>query len=134
VTADKFRRLALALPGVYEQQHMKHPDFRISGKIMATLGYPDEAWGTVKLTPEQQSSFVKASPESFRPCRGVWGERGATNVQLASASVATVRAAIAVARQNLVAKVEGSLAPPKRPGRHSRIDSPSRPKKKLART
>jgi hypothetical protein len=52
-TAD-FRRLALALPETAEHAHMDHPDFRVRGKIFATLGYPAQGWGRVKLTPEQQ--------------------------------------------------------------------------------
>jgi hypothetical protein len=68
MTADKFRRLVLDLPGVSEREHMDHPDFRVGGKIIATLGYPDESWGMVKLTPEQQWSFVTISPGAFRPC------------------------------------------------------------------
>jgi hypothetical protein len=102
MTVDKFRRLALDLPGVTEQAHMDHPDFRVGGKIIATLGYPDESWGMVKLTPEQQQSFVTAAPEAFRPCNGVWGQRGATNVELASARVADVRAALDAAWRNVV--------------------------------
>ena len=51
VTADAFRRLALSLPEAVEGSHMGHADFRVCGKIFATLG-PDETWGMVKLTPE----------------------------------------------------------------------------------
>jgi hypothetical protein len=104
MTADKFRSLALELAGVSERAHMGHPDFRVEGKIIATLGYPDESWGMVKLTPEQQKSFVTKAPDAFRPCNGTWGERGATNVRLDSAKVSFVRAALDAAWQNVVVK------------------------------
>jgi hypothetical protein len=94
MTPNDFRNLALGLPGAVESAHMHHPDFRIDGKIFATLGYPDEDWGMVKLTPEQQRAFVTRAPEVFHSCRGAWGERGATNVHLASARKTLVQAAL----------------------------------------
>jgi len=102
MTPNKFRRLALDLEGVSEHEHMRHPDFRVAGRIFATLGYPDENWAMVKLTPEQQRSFVGMAPETFRPCKGTWGERGATNVQLEVAKVTVVRAALDEAWRNVV--------------------------------
>jgi hypothetical protein len=107
MTPNKFRRIALDLPEVTERDHMGHPDFRVAGRIFATLGYPDENWGMVKLTPEQQRSFVTTTPGTFRPCNGIWGERGATNVHLETAKVATVRAALDTAWRNVVAKKKG---------------------------
>jgi hypothetical protein len=53
MTATQFRRVALGFPGVIESAHMNHPDFRVEGKIFASLGYPDETAGMVKITPEQ---------------------------------------------------------------------------------
>ena len=84
MTADKFRKLALSFPEVSEQAHMAHPDFRVGGKIFATLG-PDEDWGMVKLTPNQQEPLVRGEPEVFQPASGAWGRRGATIVRLADA-------------------------------------------------
>lgn len=104
MTPEAFRRLALQLPGATEREHMRHPDFRINRKIFATLAYPNEDWGMVKLTPEQQKSFLKEAPDAFRPCKGVWGERGATNLQLAKAKAAVVRKALKTAFQNMAAK------------------------------
>ena len=108
MTPDKFRRLALDLPGVTEKEHMGHPDFRVAGKIIATLGYPDEKWGMIKLTPEQQRCFVTEAPDTFRPCNGTWGERGATNVQLANASPTRIRAALNDAWRNVAATKEAA--------------------------
>jgi hypothetical protein len=63
MTPASFRKLALALPEAVEAAHMDHPDFRVVGKIFATLGYPDEPRGMVKLTPEQQADFVGKAPK-----------------------------------------------------------------------
>ena len=101
MTSDAFRRLALALPEAVESAHMNHPDFRVGGKIFATLGYPDEHWGMLKLTPEQQSAVVAKSPQMFQPVKGAWGRQGSTNVHLPSARVGPVRAAMKVAWVNL---------------------------------
>lgn len=82
MTTEDFRRLALALPGAIESAHMRHPDFRVNGKIFATLDYPDEHWGMVKLSPEEQHSFAQTEPDAFMPVNGAWGRRGCTNVRL----------------------------------------------------
>ena len=84
MTADQFRELALSLPGATEASHMDHPDFRVGGKIFATLA-PGEVLGMVKLTPDQQGVFVRTEPANFYPVKGTWGIRGATYVRLESA-------------------------------------------------
>lgn len=104
MTPNEFRKLALEIPGATESAHMNHPDFRAEGKIFATLGYPDDTFGMVKLTPEQQQTFVKKSPTAFRPCKGVWGERGATNVILDAAKKAEVKTAMKLAVKNVMAE------------------------------
>jgi hypothetical protein len=72
--------MALSLPEAVEASHMDHPDFRVRGKIFATLGYPDEDWGMVSLSPTDQQLLVLAEPGVFVPANGAWGRRGATNV------------------------------------------------------
>ena len=104
VTVAEFRSLALSLPEAVESGHMDHPDFRVRGKIFATLGYPDEAWGMVKLTPEQQGQFIRAEPGVFVPAAGAWGQHGSTTVRLASVSDGSVRHAIAAAWRNVAPK------------------------------
>jgi len=104
MTIEKFRSLALSIPGASESAHMGHPDFRLEGRIFATLGYPDERHGMVKLAPQQQEKFVQRAPEVFGPCAGVWGRRGATAVRLASARVGLIRAALDEARLNVIGK------------------------------
>jgi len=97
MTANDFRRLALSFPETEERAHMNHPDFRVCGKIFATLGYPDKSRGMVKLPPEQQHYFSKDYPEVFVPVKGVWGRRGATSVHLKAADKETMRKAIQAA-------------------------------------
>jgi N-acetylmuramic acid 6-phosphate etherase len=80
---------------------MDHPDFRVGGKIFATLGYPDEHWGMVKLRPEQQETFTRDYPDAFAPVKGGWGRQGATQVRLDSVGKATLRRAITEAYRNL---------------------------------
>jgi hypothetical protein len=101
MTPDGFRRLALALPASEEGAHMGHPDFRVRGKIFATLGAPGAGWGMVKLTPEQQDGFVDFAPKVFAPVKGGWGLRGATNVRLSAATARTLRPALETAWRNV---------------------------------
>jgi hypothetical protein len=101
MTPDGFRRLALGLPETSEVGHMGHPDFRVGGKIFATLGYPDGGWGMVKLTPDQQEAFVAAQPDVFAPVKGGWGRGGATNVKLKSAKTRNLRLALTLAWRNV---------------------------------
>jgi hypothetical protein len=97
MTVNQFRRMALSLPEVEERGHMAHPDFRVGGKIFATLGYPDKKWGMVKLTPEQQRIFVPANPGVFVPAPGTWGVKGSTLVCLKAAKSDTVHEAMRAA-------------------------------------
>ena|SRR5689334_16118285 len=110
MTAQRFRRIALGLPGAVESAHGGHPDFRVGGKVFASLGYPDKAWGMVKLTPDEQQILVEAEPKIFRPVPGGWGKRGSTNVHLASADAASLRSALTMAWTRVAPK-----GPAKRP-------------------
>jgi hypothetical protein len=78
---------------------MGHPDFRVGGKIFATLG-PDNDWGMVKLTPDQQANCLRALPAAATPASGAWGRRGATIIQLRAADAAIVRGALLDAWRN----------------------------------
>ena len=113
MTAAEFRRMALGFPEATEGAHMDHPDFRVGGKIFATLGYPESGVGMVKLFPDQQKDLVRAEPEAFTPVNGLWGRRGATYVRLNAARKASVRRALAAAWRNtaprkLVSQYEGN--------------------------
>lgn len=122
MTPNQFRKVALGLPGAEERAHMAHPDFRVRGKIFATLGYPDDGHGMVKLTPDQQVDCMETDP-SFSPPAGAWGRRGATTVLLKTADPEIVRIALAAAWRNtappaLVPKT--ASAPAARPSRKKR--------------
>jgi hypothetical protein len=106
MTPDDFRKLALSLPETAEQEHMNHPDFRVRGKIFATLGYPQDDWAMIKLTPEQQANFVQAEPAMFVPVKGGWGRQGSTNVILGAAKKTMVRKALAEAWNAAAAKAK----------------------------
>lgn len=82
VSAAEFTRLALALPGTEEREHMGHPDFRVDGKIFATLGHPDDRHGTLTLSPVDQAILVRTYPDAFTPAAGAWGRAGGTSVVL----------------------------------------------------
>ena len=100
MTTDDFRRLALSFPDTQESAHMNHPDFRVNGKIFATLDYPDDGYAMVKLPPEQQAAFVELEPSAFAPVKGGWGRQGATNVRLKTVKEESLRGALTVAWQN----------------------------------
>ncbi len=97
MTADEFREIALSLPEAVEIGHMGHPDFRVGKKIFATLGYPDDDHGMIKLMPEQQALFTEKSPTVFSPAKGKWGLSGSTLVALKPAKPRAIRQAMAMA-------------------------------------
>jgi hypothetical protein len=97
--ADDFRCIALGMTGAVEGAHMGHPDFRVGGRIFATL-HPDAQWGMVKLTPEQQREFVTSCPDVFEPEKGAWGLQGCTAVRLSAADEETIGEALTLAWRN----------------------------------
>jgi hypothetical protein len=104
MTANEFRRMALSFPEAVESSHQDHPDFRVGGKVFATLGYFDKGWGMVKLMPDQQAEYVEAQPKVFVPAKGTWGRRGATCVLLKSAKKLALRKALEEAWLNVAPK------------------------------
>jgi hypothetical protein len=104
MTEDDIRSMALSLPEAIESAHMSHPDFRVRGKIFATLGYPKKGWGMVKLTPEQQKRLIQDEPEVFVPAAGAWGRKGSTTVDLAKADKDLVFTALVAAWRNAAPK------------------------------
>jgi hypothetical protein len=98
MTPNQFRRIALGMSGASEGSHMAHPDFRVNGRIFATLS-PDNKSGMVTLTPEEQQEFISANPGMFSPASGAWGRQGCTMVALAAADEATVGEAMTLAWQ-----------------------------------
>jgi hypothetical protein len=108
MTVNEFRGLALSLPDASESAHMGHPDFRVHGKIFATLGYPDQRFGVVLLTPEQQREFVLLAPDTFVPVPGGWGLKGSTRVVLEKADESHVLDALLTAYRRVPAKKASS--------------------------
>ncbi len=104
MSASRFRLTALALSDAVESTHQGKADFRVRKRIFATLGHPDENWGTLKLTAEQQSMLVAAEPDIFRPVPGGWGKQGYTNIRLAKADTTTLKSALAMAWANVAPK------------------------------
>lgn len=98
-----YRRLALALPDAVESSHMGSPDFRIHGKIFATLAHRAKGLGTLMLTPEQQAEFLADAGEYFTPAPGAWGRSGSTLVKL-DAPEEMLAGAINRAYRNVLAK------------------------------
>jgi hypothetical protein len=110
MTARDFRRIALGMDGAIEASHMDHPDFRVNGKIFATI-HADHVHGMVKLTPEQQDRFMREHPTMFHPAAGAWGRQGSTMVTFAHATEDVLGEAMTMAWQNLArqAKNESSI-------------------------
>ena len=104
MTAADFRRIALSLDGAEERAHMGHPDFRVRGKIFATLGSPDRTFAMVAHSPLRQEDFVREHPRAFTPVPGAWGEKGATRVKLRYAKAGAVREALTLAWRKRAAR------------------------------
>lgn len=96
MTPEQFRRAVLRLPEVVEGAHHGHADFRVGGRIIATIGYPSAAHAVVMLSPSDQDLIVRAH-DGFAPVPGKWGASGNTMVMLASADRAAVEAALEAA-------------------------------------
>ena len=97
MTPDEFRRIALGFPEAVEGSHMGHADFRVGGKIFATLGYPNDQFGVLMLSPQDQDLVIRDHPSVFAPVKGKWGESGSTTVALARATEGAVLPALEAA-------------------------------------
>ena len=94
MNVEDFRRIALSLEGAEESSHMGSPDFRVGGRIFATLASQDQGYGNLMLTPEQQAAFVEEMPEVFLPIAGGWGRMGMTHIRLSKANEDTLTGAL----------------------------------------
>jgi hypothetical protein len=97
MTPADFSRIALSLEGVEQGSHMGAVDFRVGGRIFATLAHRAQGYGNLMLTPEQQAEFVEELPEVFVPVAGGWGRMGATHVVLARVGEDVLRGALGTA-------------------------------------
>lgn len=108
MTPADFRRIALSLEGADEGSHMGSVDFRVGGRIFATLAHARQGYGNLMLTPEQQAAFVAELPDVFLPVHGGWGRSGATHIRLAEATEDVLTGALQTAWK---LRVEKNRAP-----------------------
>ena len=104
MTTEQFREIALSFPEAVEAAHMGHPDFRVGGKIFATLGYPNDTRAVLVLLPDEQKEVISQHPEMFEPVPGGWGHGGSTQVLLAHVTQPVLEAAMRKAWQRKAPK------------------------------
>jgi hypothetical protein len=123
ISPDDFRRIALGMDNASEGAHMGHPDFRVKGRVFATLHH-DHLHGMVKLTPEQQQTFVLEHQTVFVPENGAWGRQGCTRVRLDAVDEDTLGAAMTLAWRNMSETPAARRSPPGRPATRPRTSRP----------
>ena len=123
MTAKDFRRIALSLEGAEEGSHMGSADFRVGGRIFATLAAQKLGYGNLMLSPEQQAEFVAEQPDIFVPIAGGWGKAGATNIGLSASNEDMLAGALRTAWRLRIEKNA-------KPGGKPRSPKPRAPKKR----
>jgi hypothetical protein len=108
MNASDFRRIALSLEGAEEGSHMGAADFRVGGRIFATLASVQQGYGNLMITPELQAAFITDRPDLFLPIHGGWGRMGATHIRLAVADQDSLRGALHTAWKLRVEKNQKS--------------------------
>src|SRR5215510_14866487 len=98
MNGNDFRRIALGMDGAIESSHMAHPDFRVNGRIFATLDH-DEIRAMVRLSPDEQAEFMQDNPSIFFPAPGAWGRQGCTLVTIANVDENVLGEAVTLAWQ-----------------------------------
>jgi hypothetical protein len=126
MTAADFRRIALSLEGAEEGSHMGAADFRVGGRIFATLAMVKEGYGNLMITPELQAAFIADRPDLFLPVFGGWGRMGITHIRLAQADEETLTGALQTAWK---LRVEKDRKPRKKTGAAARSHSPAKRKR-----
>ena len=114
MTPADFRRVALSLDGAEEGSHMGTADFRVGGRIFATLASQSEGYGNLMLTPAEQAAFVEELPDVFVPIAGGWGRMGMTHIVLATATEDLLRGALETAWRLRLAKNRKTKSPPRK--------------------
>ena len=97
MTEEDFRRIALSFEGAEESAHMGAADFRVGGRIFATLAHAALGYGNLMLSPEAQHILVTTRPDAYLPIAGGWGRRGSTHVRLAEADEETLAEGLRIA-------------------------------------
>lgn len=128
MNAADFRRLALSLEGAEEGSHFGAADFRVGGRIFATLAAVKQGYGNLMITPEQQAAFVAEAPEIFLPIPGGWGRNGATHVVLAKVSEDVLLGALRTAWRLRFEKNQRSK-PRRAPVKSAAVEKPDKPKR-----
>lgn len=114
MTVDDFREIALSLPGAEESSHMGAADFRVGGRIFATLAMQDQGYGNLMLTVQLQQSLIAAAPDVFLPVHGGWGRMGATHIRLDIATETQLSEALHIAWNLRTEKNAKAKSPSKR--------------------
>lgn len=118
MTASDFRRIALSLEGAEEGSHMGAVDFRVGGRIFATLAAVKQGYGNIMIPPEQQAAFVADAPDVFIPVPGGWGRNGATHIKLAAAKEDMLAGALRTAWKLRVEKNQKTTSKPRKSVKH----------------
>ena len=126
MTAEDFRRIALSFDGAEESSHMGVPDFRVGGRIFATLASQDDGFGNLKLTPELQQLLIAESPDVFLPIKGGWGRMGMTHIRLYEASERQMTDALHTAWRLRVDMDEKGSSRSKKPAKKKAMRKPKR--------
>ena len=126
MTAEDFRRIALSFDGAEESSHMGVPDFRVGGRIFATLASQDDGFGNLKLTPELQQLLITESPDVFLPIKGGWGRMGMTHIRLDEASERQMTDALHTAWRLRVDMNEKGSSRSKQPAKKKVMRKPKR--------
>jgi YjbR protein len=121
MTAKDFRRIALSLDGAEEGSHMGAVDFRVGGRIFATLASVKEGYGNLMLTPELQAEFIAERPDLFLPVHGGWGRMGTTHIRLKEADEDSLRGALHTAWKLRVEKNKKSSKAARQPVTKSKV-------------
>lgn len=124
MNANDFRRIALSMEGAEEGSHMGAVDFRVGGRIFATLASIKQGYGNLMITPEQQAAFVEEIPEIFIPIAGGWGRMGATHIRLTAASEDVLTGALYTAWK---LRVEKNAKSGKKPGTKTKSKPAAKP-------
>jgi hypothetical protein len=127
--ADDFRRIALSFEGSEQSSHMGKPDFRVGGRIFATLASAEQGYGNLMLTPEQQQAFVEEMPDVFVPIAGGWGRMGMTHIRLAVAKEEVLTGALRTAWNLRLEKNRRSGQKKRAPTEQNRVTKTGRKKK-----
>ena len=98
-------------------------DFRVGGRIFATLAAIKQGYGNLMLTPEQQAEFVREMPDVFLPIKGGWGKMGMTHIRLGEASEDVLAGALRAAWR---VRIEKNARQKKMPDRN--VPKKSRPR------